>query len=202
MSSSPQRTLWLLRHAKAVTDPPDGGDDFDRALAPRGRRDAKALSHLIGRTGKGLDLGKVRLPEVALISPAARTVATAELVLEGLTHPPRYEFHPDLYGADPEEALTFVRALGDEVSSVMLVGHNPTAQALARGLISPDDKNGHDLVVRQGFPTCALAIFTLDLAAWPDIGIHSAHLVGLLTPPFETRDGQGQPSSRRSAASP
>ena len=32
------RTLWLLRHAKAVTDPPPGGSDFDRVLAPRGRR--------------------------------------------------------------------------------------------------------------------------------------------------------------------
>ena len=35
------RYLWLLRHAKTVTDPPPGGSDFDRVLAPR---DKKALS--------------------------------------------------------------------------------------------------------------------------------------------------------------
>ena len=42
------RTLWLLRHAKTVADPPAGGADIDRVLAPRGRRDATALGHLIG----------------------------------------------------------------------------------------------------------------------------------------------------------
>ena len=48
------RTLWLLRHAKTVTDPPPGGTDFDRVLAPRGRRDATALGHLFSGTGEGL----------------------------------------------------------------------------------------------------------------------------------------------------
>ena len=48
------RTLWLLRHAKAVTDPPPGGSDFDRVLAPRGRRDATALGRLFAGPGEGL----------------------------------------------------------------------------------------------------------------------------------------------------
>ena len=48
------RTLWLLRHAKAVTDPPPGGSDFDRVLAPRGRRDATALGRLFAGHGEGL----------------------------------------------------------------------------------------------------------------------------------------------------
>ena len=69
------RTLWLLRHAKAVTDPPPGGSDFDRVLAPRGRRDAAALGHLFAGRGQGLGpaLKGVPLPGVALVSPAART---------------------------------------------------------------------------------------------------------------------------------
>ena len=76
MTTPPSRTLWLLRHAKAVADPPPGGEDFARVLAPRGRRDAEALGRLIGPGGKGLGLGKVRLPQVVLSSPAARTAAT------------------------------------------------------------------------------------------------------------------------------
>ena len=56
MATGPKagRTLWLLRHAKTVTDPPPGGDDFDRVLAPRGRRDAKALGRLFAGAGEGL----------------------------------------------------------------------------------------------------------------------------------------------------
>ena len=51
--TSQHLTLWLLRHAKAVADPPSGGEDFDRVLAPRGRRDGAALGNLIGQRGKG-----------------------------------------------------------------------------------------------------------------------------------------------------
>ncbi len=77
------RTLWLLRHAKTVTDPPPGGADFDRVLAPRGRRDATALGRLFAGSGEGLGpaLKRAPRPQVALVSPAARTAATAELVL-------------------------------------------------------------------------------------------------------------------------
>ena len=82
-TAKPARYLWLLRHAKTVTDPPSGGSDFDRVLAPRGRRDATALGRLFADQGKqlGPELKGVPRPAVALVSPAARTMATAELVL-------------------------------------------------------------------------------------------------------------------------
>ena len=59
--SKGSRTLWLLRHAKAVTDPPPGGSDFDRVLAPRGRRDATALGRLFAGPGVGLGAGARRV---------------------------------------------------------------------------------------------------------------------------------------------
>ena len=126
------RTLWLLRHAKAVTDPPLGGSDFDRVLAPRGRRDAAALGHLFAGHGEGLGpaLKGVPRPAVALVSPAARTVATAELVLADVAEPPERRLDHELYGADPEEVLAFLRALADDVDSAMVVGHNPTVHSL------------------------------------------------------------------------
>jgi phosphohistidine phosphatase len=177
------RTLWLLRHAKAVADPPPGGTDFDRVLAPRGRRDATALGGRIGRRGKGLGLGR-HLPEVALVSAAARTTATAELVCAGMAAPPRLERRRDLYGAEPEEVVALLRALGDEVSTVLVVGHNPTMQALGLGLLSPDDTDGRDVAVRRGFPTCALGIYEFGAAAWRDVGARGARLAGLFIPPF------------------
>ncbi|HVA06348.1 MAG TPA: hypothetical protein VNG12_06375 [Acidimicrobiales bacterium] len=179
------RCLWLLRHAKAVTHPPDGGADFDRALAPRGRRDAAALGRLIGIGGEGSGLAGIAQPEVALVSPAARTAATAELVVANMAPPPRMELVPDLYGAEPEQVFDLLRSLPDTVAAAMVVGHNPTAHALALDLIAKKDKAGRTTVVHKGFPTCALGIYAFDLPHWRGVGSHTAHLKGLFIPPFD-----------------
>jgi phosphohistidine phosphatase len=182
--TQPGRTLWLLRHAKAVADPPHGDDDFDRLLAPRGRRDAEALGRMLAHRGTGPNVGADPLPQVAFVSPAARTTATADLVLAGMTPPPKRVSPADLYGADPEDVLRHLRTLDDEVHSVMVVGHNPTAQALALGLLDRHDK-ARDKVVRRGFPTCAVGIYRLEIARWADVEGQCAVLSALLTPPFE-----------------
>jgi phosphohistidine phosphatase len=181
------RTLWLLRHAKTVTDPPPGGSDFDRVLAPRGRRDATALGRLFA--GRGEELGPalrgVARPQVALVSPAARTVATAELVLANMAEPPQCRFDEALYGADPEEVLAIVRELpDDDVTSVMAVGHNPTAHSLSQSLLSARDKKGLSTAVRHGFPTCALGVYAFDVDRWAEVATGTAKLVALMGPPY------------------
>jgi phosphohistidine phosphatase len=180
------RTLWLLRHAKAVTDPPPGGSDFDRVLAPRGRRDAAALGRLFAGHGEGLGpaLRNVPLSQVALVSPAARTAQTAELVLDGMAEPAELRLVDDLYGADPEEVLAVVRSLRDEVGSAMVVGHNPTAHALSRALLSASDKKGRSLAVRHGFPTCALGVYRFGVPRWADVAAGTATLTAILVPPY------------------
>ncbi len=180
------RSVWLLRHAKTVADPPPGGTDFDRVLAPRGRRDATALGRLFAGTGEGLpnELKRVPRPQVALVSPAARTTATAELVLEAVTDPPELRFEDGLYQADPNDVLAYLRELPDEVTAAMVVGHNPTAHALSQGLIRSGDKKGHALAVRAGFPTCALGVYSFKVETWSEVEAHGAKLVALLTPPF------------------
>ena len=180
------RTLWLLRHAKAVTDPPPGGSDFDRVLSPRGRRDAAALGRLMAGHGGGLGpaLKGVPLPPVALVSPAARTAQTAELVLAGMAEPPEVRLVDELYGADPEEVLAVLRDLSDDVTSATVVGHNPTAHALSHALLSPRDKKGHSLVVRHGFPTCALGVYAFEVDRWADLDSGTAKLVSIMMPPY------------------
>jgi phosphohistidine phosphatase len=180
------RTLWLLRHAKTVTDPPPGGTDFDRVLAPRGRRDAIALGLLFAGAGErlGPDLKHTPRPRIALVSPAARTAATADLVLAGVTDPPQYRLEQGLYAADPEEVLALVQNLPDDVDSSMVVGHNPTAQSLSQGLLSSRDKKGRSAVVRHGFPTCALGVYSFAVDRWADVAMGKAKLVAIMTPPF------------------
>jgi phosphohistidine phosphatase len=179
------RFLWLLRHAKTVTDPPEGGTDFDRVLAPRGRRDATALGRLIDGDPTRFGLKKDPFPQVALVSPAARTRATADLVFQQLGPAPPQELVEDFYGAEPEDVLAHLRTMSDDLTSIMVVGHNPTAHALASGLIGSADKKGRDLVVRRGFPTCALGIYRFTTDHWAGVRGGRARLVGLFTPPFD-----------------
>ena len=184
--ASATRVLWLLRHAKTVTDPPPGGSDFDRVLAPRGRRDATALGRLLAGDASGLGpaLEGVPLPEVALVSPAARTRATADLVLADMAKPPETRLYEPLYGADPAEVLAFVQELEEDVEAAMVVGHNPTAQSLSQGLLSARDKKGLSSAVRLGFPTCALGVYTCRVDHWADVKAGTATLVTLLAPPY------------------
>jgi len=181
-----RRTLWLLRHAKTVADPPPGGSDFDRVLAPRGRRDATALGRLFAGSGQALgpDLKGVPRPQVALVSPAARTSATAELVLADVTDLPQCRFDEALYGAEPEEVLAFLHALPDDVAAAMVVGHNPTAHTLSQSLLSARDKKGLSGAVRHGFPTCALGVYSFATDHWADVATGTAKLIALLSPPY------------------
>jgi phosphohistidine phosphatase len=179
------RTLWLLRHAKTLTNPPPGGSDFDRVLAPRGRRDATALGGLFTGKAAALELPRsVPLPALALVSPAARTAATADLVLAKLAHPPECRLEKWLYQADPDEVIDHLRDLEDDAPAAMVVGHNPTAHALSEELIADGDKKGQALSARRGFPTCALGIYRFGVARWREIAPHEAKLVALFIPPY------------------
>lgn len=165
--------FWLLRHAKAV--PPTGGTDHERPLAPRGRRDADALGRRLCEDRLGLALAD--LPGLVLCSTATRAVQTAERVLANLTSPPQVDHRRALYGAPPEQVLDQVRTVDDGVGSVMVVGHNPTAHALA---IAMD----RDKVAQRSFPTCALAVYRLPIDRWIDVAEGTGSLLGLFAPPY------------------
>jgi phosphohistidine phosphatase len=176
---APTRTLWVVRHAKAVADPSAGGADHDRPLAPRGRRDAEALGRRLAGGRLGLD--EADLPDVVLCSTAQRTRQTAEGILAALAEPPDVDYRRSLYYAGPDDVLAEVRTVPDDRRSVMVVGHNPTAHALAAGLGDPDTAAG---IEARGFPTCAVAVYRLPAGRWLDVSEGTGTLAALLTPPY------------------
>jgi phosphohistidine phosphatase len=180
------RYLWLLRHAKTVTNPPPGGTDFDRVLAPRGRRDATALGRRFAGRGESLGpaLKGIPRPGVVLVSPAARTAATADLVLADVAERPDCRLEDSLYGAEPDDVLELVRTLPDDAKAVMVVGHNPTAHALSEGLVSSRDKKGLTEAARKGFPTCAMGVYRFEPDGWTDVKMRGAKLIALMVPPY------------------
>jgi phosphohistidine phosphatase len=174
---SEHRAVWLLRHAKAVVDPPPGGGDHERPLSAKGRRDADALGRRLGDDGDHLGLGS--FPELVLCSTATRTRQTAERVMAELGQPPPVEYRRAIYEASPGGVVEQLQAVDDAVASVMVVGHNPTIEILASTL----DRGEKRRRGPRALPTCALAVFSFD-SAWTDVAIGTANGVELFVPPF------------------
>jgi len=141
------RRLVLLRHAKA--DTPPGVADEDRPLSPRGHADAHAA---------GAWLGKHVVPQLVLCSPSKRTRQTWHGVAAELPDNPepavRYERR--LYHGDVDDLLAAVREVEDAVTSLLLIGHNPSISRLAFAL-DPDGDLDSD-----GLRTCGLTVHELD----------------------------------------
>ena len=176
---SEELLLWLVRHAKAVPDPPAGGTDHERLLAPRGRRDAAALGLRL-RAGD-LGFGDAALPGLVLASSAARTTETAEKVAAALGVP--LDRRRSLYYGSPADVLSELRMLGESVRSVMVVGHNPATHELALALLAGDDRAGRAALA--SFPTCAIALLRAGVTRWCDLASGAATLAGFARPPYD-----------------
>ena len=164
------KRLFILRHAKSSWDDP-GLADHERPLAPRGRRAVEAIAAHVNAAGIA--------PDLVLCSSARRTRETLEGVAVGGEH----VIEPELYDANCQEVLERLHRVPEEVGSVMVVGHNPTLQALVLRLAGGDGaSDGSGLAeVRRKFPTGALATLTFD-GAWTELSPRSARLAAFVRP--------------------
>jgi len=165
------RTLWLLRHAKAAGENPEG--DHARPLTGRGERAMEALA------GWARDASSFA-PQLALCSTALRARQSLALLLPAFPRPPEVVYEDALYLAPARRLLNRLRKLPDATARVLLVGHNPGLQELALLLAdrAPDTPAER---LAEGFPTAALAGFECR-EGWTALASHSARLVRLLTP--------------------
>lgn len=145
--------LILLRHGKAEPESASG-EDFDRRLAPRGVQETSLMAQTLA------DLGF--RPDVALVSPAARTRdtwAAAEAAFPGA----KVSFGEDLYHADSADVRRCAEAAGAKVGTVMVVGHNPGLQELTVRLLMEGHAPPSLIAKAQSrFPPAAAAVFLFD----------------------------------------
>ena len=127
----------------------------------------------------GKHLRKKRwLPDVVLCSSARRTCETAALL--DLPETTEVVVEHDLYLADPDTVLHRIRAVDDRVTTLMVIGHNPTMHEVALDLVA--DGNKHALRnVGEKFPTGALAVLDVD-GSWAALANRTAHLAAFVTP--------------------
>ncbi len=166
------KQLLLLRHAKSSWREP-GLSDHDRPLNGRGRRSAP----LIGRylVQQGLQ------PDLVLCSTALRTRETWDLVAETLGQaPPPCELHGDLYEAEPSKILRTIRRVPATVRRLLVVGHNPGMELLARSLADARSERVALARLQAKYPTAGLALFDLGAAGWGSL--EKARLVSFTIP--------------------
>ncbi len=182
------RHLWLLRHGKAASDPPRGGSDKERPLTGRGRRDATALGHRLAGDGPVLGLDGVPAPGLVICSAAVRTRQTADLVVEAMGGRLRVDAYHSLYGADSDLVIRYLHEIDQSVVGALVVGHNPTMFEVIWELLADDARDGpapdRSALEAHGFPTCALAVLALEVAAWNQVTRGCGRLLGLFKPPY------------------
>ncbi|MEK9810905.1 MAG: histidine phosphatase family protein [Candidatus Nanopelagicales bacterium] len=140
------RTLILQRHAKS--DYPTGVADHDRPLSARGQRDAHAAGVWLAARNFN--------PAQALVSTAVRTRQTWD-VLQPYLPMTSVTWDSRIYEAT---ATTLRRVLGDisdDVTSVILVGHNPGLEVLAASLARGGSTSAL-AAMAQKYPTSAIAV--------------------------------------------
>ncbi|MEV5987607.1 histidine phosphatase family protein [Streptomyces sp. NPDC052051] len=176
-AAGPPRRLVVLRHAKSAW--PDGVDDHERPLAPRGRRDAPAAGRALAEAGC--------LPDLVLCSTAVRARQTWELAAaQWDTPPPPVRLEPQLYAADVPDLLQAARAVPAQVGTLLVIGHNPGLEELVLTLAG---RAVGDALrrVRTKFPTSAIAVLAWQGGGWDSLAPGAARLTEVIVP----RGGKG-----------
>jgi phosphohistidine phosphatase len=156
------KRLILLRHAKAV---PKEAEDFDRVLAPQGRAEMAPVAAYLAAEPD-------RRPDLALVSPAARTRETWTLAQAKLGAVAT-AFEEDIYEAEVDDLIDIlcdadgIMADGP-TETLILVGHNPGISDLAGALAGSGDEGLLDALA-GGMPTAGLAILDFEIGTWREL---------------------------------
>ncbi|GAK70829.1 hypothetical protein RRU01S_14_00500 [Agrobacterium rubi TR3 = NBRC 13261] len=146
----PPFRVYLLRHANAAWANP-GEHDFDRQLDNKGYAEAELIGERMATRGF--------VPDVVLSSTAVRCRETAQAVRRAFNDAFEITYVDEMYNAQVETYLALISG-HSSAQSVMLVGHNPTIEAVAEALLGT---HGMEHTLPNGFPTAGLVV--LDAAS-------------------------------------
>jgi phosphohistidine phosphatase len=161
------RTLVVMRHAKSAY--PEGVADHERPLAPRGIREA-------GLAGDWLR-SEVASIDTVLCSTATRTRET--LARTKITAPVSYRER--LYGATPGMVIDEINAVGEDVNTLLVIGHEPTMSDVILGLAGEGTNPHAAESVSTKFPTSAIAVLHVA-GSWRELELGGAALADFHVP--------------------
>ncbi len=145
------KTLLIIRHAKS--DQSFFGNDFERPLNERGKKDTPEMAKRLLDRGIAID--------AFVASPAKRAKKTAELFSE--TYKQKTEniiFISALYHAPAGEFYEVIKTLDDKFNTVAIFSHNPGISYFVNELIN-------DTRI-DNMPTCAIFAVQINIGQWKD----------------------------------
>lgn len=151
MQTSVLKTLLIIRHAKS--DQSFFGNDFERPLNERGKKDAPEMAKRI--------LDRNIAVDAFVTSPAKRAKKTAELFCE--TFKQKIDdivFISALYHAPAREFYEVIKSLDDHFNTVAIFAHNPGITYFVNELIT-------DVRV-DNMPTCAAFAIQINISQWKE----------------------------------
>ena len=158
------KQIFLLRHAKSDWSTL-GQQDFERPLVKRGINDALLISQYIQDKKHSVD--------AVFCSSAVRTKETFDLCAHSFNFSIEEATYLDeLYFGSVDKAIKLIKGLNNNLSSVLLVGHNPTMHILL------EEITGKTI---DSFSTCALAQICIENSL-KDLSLKNCELKSFIRP--------------------
>lgn len=161
------KLLQVLRHSLAGQTKKGLPNDHERPLTEKGVELCRYVGEYIKETRK--------IPELILTSTAKRAKETADFVIKSSGHKIKTRAISKLYLASPDDILDIVNDINDNISSIMIVGHNPGLQRLSIELSGEGDKAKYRKI-KSGFPPASLVTLSFS-CKWDEIAPRKGKLV-------------------------
>jgi len=159
------KQLFIARHAKSSWDD-FAIEDHERPILEKGKQKSEKVAAALKQ--------KKILPDLIISSTAKRAKETAIILATGLGYPiNNIRYEKRIYHADADDIFTELFGLDDSISSVMVVGHNPTFTDLV---------NHFSKTMIDNLPTSAVAAVTFKTDKWEKTGSSKHKLEFILQP--------------------
>ena len=165
-----ERELLICRHAKSSWKDLSLGD-YERPLKGRGRRDAIKMGMYLKENG--------HLPNYTLSSPARRAAQTVKRLYAAMElETNEIHWEPELYLAEPETWLRYLRKIPESTARALIVGHNPGLEELIIELCN------HEIAIPEDgklVPTATLVRLRLT-TSWQELEPAGCTLIAIQRP--------------------
>lgn len=145
------KTLFIIRHAKS--DQHFFGNDFERPLNEKGKRDAPLMAKRLKKYQDQVD--------IFISSPATRAKQTALIFAKEFNITDEEIIYiPSLYHASPDIFYEVIAELPDNINSVAVFSHNPGITYFINELTGSHQINN--------MPACAVYAVSADIVHWSE----------------------------------
>ncbi len=159
------KTLLILRHAHS-NDKQQGQTDKQRELSREGVRGAIKIGSWIKEQSFGI--------ETIISSTANRTMGTATIIANAIGYNPADIVQKDeIYNASTRSLISIINELDEDLTSVIIVGHNPDLSYFAEYLSSSE---------LSSMPTGGLAVIQFANIKWSQVTKSTGSLLNFISP--------------------